>query len=86
MQSYAPALAEAEAAYRKVLRHIFLYATAVDAVSSANRLGVFLDAARYALHVPLLPRHEAFDSLTPNRFQAHEDFMQLQKEAEAAGR
>jgi len=82
MASYAPALAEAEAQYRAVLRRVFLHAVAADQLSVANQLGTFFDAQRFELHAPALPRHEIFDSLCRNRFQAHEDYMKLQTEAE----
>jgi hypothetical protein len=82
MQSYAPALAEAERAYRAILRKTFLYACAIDAVSSTNRLGVFVGAERYTQHVPQLPIGEPFDRLCPNRLDSNADFLKLQTEAE----
>jgi len=51
-------------------------------LSASNRLGVFVDAARYTQHVPQLPIGEPFDSLCPNRFDANADYIALQSAAE----
>ena len=82
MIACAPALQDAERAYRAQLRRVFLYACAADQLSHTNRLGPFLDSQRFELHVPQLPLCEPFATLCPDRFAAHADYGKLCVEAE----
>jgi hypothetical protein len=83
MNAFANELRAAENTYRAVLRRVFLRATAIDLLSTQNRLGVFCDSMRYTQHAPQLPIGAPFDTLCPNRFDANADYVALQAEAEA---
>jgi hypothetical protein len=83
MQSLAPALAEAEGAYRKVHRAVFTRAVAIEQISTSHKLGVVVDALRFTQNIPQLPRLAPFDTLCPNRFEVNVDYnTKLQTEAQ----